>query len=190
MNTRKHRAWLIIALSMLMMSCMLPGMIPLNSEPDGPAPHMESDPEQVLEMLQGGQVLPLEALATERYSEEDVSKPGRLTYTVTIADDTPTVLLYGWCAVDEATLEQNFEHIDVKVYFNDQELGTNVVHALTYVSPDNNLPCRAYTLLMSEWPDGTYTLEAVATFDEEINDGMADYAAGDYAFVYNVTVKK
>jgi hypothetical protein len=43
---------------------------------------------------------------------------------------------------------------------------------------------------MSEWPDGTYTLEAVATFDEEINDGMADYPAGDYAFVYNVTVKK
>lgn len=190
MNTRKRRASLIAALGLLMMSCMLPGMIPLKSEPEGPVPYMEEDPDKVLEMLSGGQVQPLEALAPERYSEADLAKPGRLTYTVTIADDVPTVLLYGWCAVDEETLQQNFEHIVVKVYFNDQELGNDVVHALTYVSPDNNMPCQAYTVLMSEWPEGTYTLEAVATFEEEINDGMADYAAGDYAFVYDVTVEK
>lgn len=190
MNTRKHDTWLIIALGLLTMSCMLPGMIALESTPEGPIPYMEEDPDKALEMLQGGQVLPLEALAPERYTAEDLAKPNRLTYTVTIADDTPTVLLYGWCAVDEQTLEQNFEHIDVKVYFNDQELGNNVVHILSYVSPDSNMPCRAYTVLMSEWPDGAYTLEAVATFDEEINDGLADYAAGDYAFVYDVTVKK
>ena len=39
-------------------------------------------------------------------------------------------------------------------------------------------------------PNGTYTLEAVSTFNETINDGIADYAAGDYIFVYNVTVEK
>lgn len=190
MNRRKYRALCIAALGLLMMSCLLPGMIPLNAEPEGPMPYMEKDPDKVIEMLSGGQVLPLEALAPERYSEEDVSKPGRLTYTVTIADDVPTVLLYGWCAVDEQTLQQNFEHIVVKVYFNDQELGNDVVHAFTNASANNNMPCQTYTVLMSEWPEGTYTLEAVATFDEEINDGMADYAAGDYAFVYNVTVQK
>ena len=190
MNTRKHRALLIATIGLLLMSCMLPGMIPLNAEPEGPMPYMEKDADKVIEMLSGGQVLPLEALAAERYSEEDVSRPGRLTYTVTIADDVPTVLLYGWCAVDEQTLQQNFEHIEVKVYFNDQELGNDTVHAFANVSPNNNMPCQTYVVLMSEWPEGTYTLEAVATFDEEINDGMADYAAGDYAFVYKVTVKK
>jgi hypothetical protein len=43
---------------------------------------------------------------------------------------------------------------------------------------------------MLEWPDGSYTLEAVATFDEQINDGLADFEAGDYTFTYNVTVQK
>jgi hypothetical protein len=43
---------------------------------------------------------------------------------------------------------------------------------------------------MSDWTDGKYQLKAVATFDDKINDGIADYPAGDYIFVYNVTVKK
>jgi hypothetical protein len=33
-------------------------------------------------------------------------------------------------------------------------------------------------------------LEAVATFDEKINDGAADFEAGDYVYQYNVTVSK
>lgn len=190
MNTRKHRALLIAVTGVLVMSCLLPGMIPLKSEPEGPMPYMEDDPDAVIEVLQSGKVQSLEELAPERYTEEDLAKPGRLTYTVTITNDVPTILLYGWCAVDEQTLRQNFEHIVVKIYFNDQELGNDVVHPLTYISPSNNMPCQAFGVLMSDWPEGKYTLEAVATFDAEINDGTADYAAGDYAFVYNVTVKK
>jgi hypothetical protein len=33
-------------------------------------------------------------------------------------------------------------------------------------------------------------LKAIASFDEEINDGLASFKAGDYVFVYNVTVEK
>jgi hypothetical protein len=33
-------------------------------------------------------------------------------------------------------------------------------------------------------------LTAVATFDETINDGLADFEAGDYIYEYNVTVDK
>ncbi|HKY52770.1 MAG TPA: hypothetical protein VJM08_00630 [Anaerolineales bacterium] len=44
--------------------------------------------------------------------------------------------------------------------------------------------------MMSEWPNGKYTLETVTTFKEKINDGLADYEAGDYVHVYNVTVEK
>ncbi len=43
---------------------------------------------------------------------------------------------------------------------------------------------------MSNWPNGEYQLMAVATFDEKINDGMADFEAGDYIYEYNVTVNK
>ena len=94
----------------------------------------------------------------------------------------------GWCAVDEETLRQNFEHIDVKLFINDNELGTDVVHNLTFTSQDNLL-CLDFGVLILEWPAGEYKLEAVSTFNEKINDGLADYEAGDYIFVYNVTVE-
>lgn len=190
MKNRGRFALLIATLGMLMMSCMLPGMIPLNKVSEGPRPYMEEDPEKLIEALRGGQVRALEALASERYATEDFAGPGTLTYTVAIEDEVPTVLMYGWCAVDEQTLQQNFEHIVVRIYFNEEELGTDVVHGLTYVSPQSDMPCQAYGVLMSDWPDGRYTLKAVASFDEEINDGLADYAPGDYSAVYNVTVEK
>jgi hypothetical protein len=169
---------------------MLPGMIPLTKEPNGLMPYMEEDPEKVIEILQSGRVQPLESLAPERYTPEDFAKPDSWTYTVTITDDLPTILLYGLCAVDEQTLQQNMEHIAVKIYFNGEQLGNDVVHPLTYVSPDINMPCQAFSVLMSEWPEGQYTIEAVATFDEKINDGLDDYEPGDYVYLYNVTVKK
>ena len=86
-------------------------------------------------------------------------------------------------------MKQNFELMNVKFYTNDDELGTDVVHNLTFTSPDNLL-CLDFGVLILEWPAGEYKLEAVSTFDEKINDGLADYEAGDYRFVYNVTVEK
>lgn len=32
------------------------------------------------------------------------------------------------------------------------------------------------------------SVEALGTLEEQINDGLADFDAGDYVFVYNVTV--
>jgi hypothetical protein len=79
--------------------------------------------------------------------------------------------------------------MEVRLYVNDDELGTDVVHNLTFTSPDNLL-CLDFGVLILEWPVGEHKLEAVATFKEEINDGLADFEAGDYVFVYNVTVEK
>jgi hypothetical protein len=190
MKNRARLALFIGVLCMLMISCMLPGMIPLNKESEGPRPYMETDSEKVIESLKSGRVQLLEALAPERYTAEDLAKPGTWTYTVTIPDDTPTVLLYSWCTVDEQTLQQNLDHIIMRMFFNNEEVSHDVVHPVAFVSPNNNMPCHALAVLMSDWPEGSYTLKAVATFDEQINDGLADYAAGDYIFIYNVTVQK
>jgi hypothetical protein len=168
---------------------MLPGMIPLKSEPEGPRPVMETDGNAVIQILNGGDWHYLQALAKEQYTEEDINKPGTITFTVNITDNLPTYFVYGWCAVDDPTLQQNFEHITVKMYFNGYELGEDVVQNLAYTSPDH-LRCQDFGVMMSEWPDGKYTLKAVASFDEKLNDGIADYRPGDYISEYNVTVKK
>jgi hypothetical protein len=170
--------------ALLIMSCLLPGMIPLTS-----IPAMEKNADTVIEVLTGQDRHSLQSLAQEQCTEQDFARPGTLTFTVNITEDKPTYFNYGWCAVDEETLRQNFEHIDVKLYFEGDELGSDVVHNLSYAST-NNLLCLDYGVLLSDWSAGEYKLEAVVTFDEKINDGLADYEAGEYIFEYNVTVEK
>jgi hypothetical protein len=170
-----------LALSFLAVACRLPGMLPLTTLPD-----METDAEAVLEILNNQGAVRLDALVEERYSEEEYSKPGTLTFTASVTNETPVYFGYGWCAVDEETLIQNFEHIDVRLYFNGELLGSDVVHTFSFTRPDGLL-CGDFGVLLSNWEPGEYELQAVAAFDEQINDGLADYDAGDYVFLYNVT---
>ena len=181
--------FVMIMSGLLLMSCLLPGMIPLNREPAAPMPTIEKNADNVIKVLTSNNYVRLEALAKEQYTEQDLAKPGTLTFTVNIADDKPTYFSYGWCAVDDATLQNNFQHIEVSLYFNGNKLGKDVVHSLAFTLA-NNLHCADFGVLMSDWPSGEYHLKAVATFNDKINDGMADYAAGDYVFEYNVTVAK
>jgi hypothetical protein len=190
MKARGYIPKLVMIMSgLLLMSCLLPGMIPLNREPASPMPTMEKNADNVIKALTSNNYVRLEALAKEQYTEQDFAKPGTLTFTVNITDDQPTYFSYGWCAVDDVTLQNNFQHIEVSLYFNDDKLGKDVVHTLSFASA-NNLHCADFGVLMSDWPNGEYQLKAVATFKDKINDGMADYAAGDYVFEYNVTVTK
>jgi hypothetical protein len=172
---------------------MLPGMIPLNSEssePAGPLPTMEKDPDALLETLRAGEFVYLQALAEEQYTEQDFAKPGTLPFTVTITDDQPTYFNYGWCTSTEEILQQNFQHIQIRLYFEGRELGSDVVHPITFARQQDGWVCLDFGVLMSDWSNGEYQLEAVATFDEKINDGADDFEAGDYIYQYNVTVKK
>jgi len=180
----------LIFLSMfLIVSCLLPGMIPLTPIPTVPMPVMEKDADAHLEKLKGTDWVYLHALAEEKYTEADFAKPGTLTFTVKITNDKPTYFDYGWCTTTKEILKQNFEHITVSLYFNEQELGTDVVHPVSYTRTDG-LVCLDFGVLMSDWPAGNYKLESAVTFDEKINDGLDDYEAGDYIHQYNVTVEK
>jgi len=162
---------------------------PLTPIPAAPVPAMEKNADTVIGVLTGQDWQSPRSLAQEQYTEEDFARPGTLTFTVNITDDKPTCFNYAWCAVEEETLRQNFEHIAVKLYFNGDELGNDVVHNLPYAST-NNLLCLDYGVLLSDWSAGEYQLEATATFDEKINDGLAGHEAGDYIFEYSVTVEK
>ncbi len=181
--------FVVIISAFLLIACLLPGMIPLPNGTPTPTPTMEKDANKLIEALNGSNYVRLEALAKEQYTEQDLAKPGTWTFTVKITDNKPTYFSYGWCAKDQNTLQQNYQHINVSLYLNDKELGKDVVHPLTYTT-STNMACGDYGVLMTDWPNGQYKLKAVATFADRINDGVSDYAAGDYVFVYNVTVQK
>lgn len=202
------RLMLILIGGLLLTSCLLPGMIPLNPEsttgatepaestqpaastvPEGSLPTMEKDPDALLETLKAGEFVYLSQLAEEQYTGEEYAKPGTLTFTVRITDDKPTYFNYGWCTTTEEILQQNFEHIHLSLYFNDYLLGRDVVHPVSYTRPDKFV-CLDFGVLISDWAAGEYKLKAAVNFDEKLNDGAADFEAGDYIYVYNVTVEK
>ncbi|MDQ2693376.1 MAG: hypothetical protein M3Y68_15170 [Chloroflexota bacterium] len=187
--TRSVLTVVMLTSGLFLSSCLLPGMIPLNPTPEGPLPVMETDSQALLETIKSGKWVYLQALAEEEYTEEDYAGPGTLTYTVNITDDMPTYFSYGWCTTTEEILQQNFEHIRVQLSINGRELDQDVMHPVTFTRPDGFV-CLSLGTLLSDWPPGEYTLEAAATFEEEINDGAADFEAGDYVFVYNVTVEE
>lgn len=189
----------LLSSTVLLSGCLLPGMIPLpsgtvtaepaKSEPSGSMPKMETDSDKVLEVLKAGDFVYLQQLAKEQYTDEDYAKPGTLTYTVNITGDKPTYFNYGWCTTTEEILQQNFEHIKINLLFNGEPFSRDVVHPISS-SRQDGFVCLEFGVLMSDWPAGTYDLEAIATFDQKINDGAADFEAGDYIFNYNVTVEK
>ena len=191
MRVRKYSGVVEICLGMLLLtSCLLPGMIPLDSDSETAMPVMEENTDSVIEVLQSDNWRALQTLAKERYTEKDFAQPGTLTYTVNVApEDLPVYFSYGWCATDEATLTQNFEHMRVGLAINGKMLAEDVVHNLSFTSQDNML-CVDFGVLITEWAPGNYTLEAVATFEEKINDGRSDFDPGDYAFIYNVAVSE
>ena len=186
MVPKLRKLMLLVSIFAGLLACQLPGMIPLSKATQ---PDMETDAEALIEVLKGEDWVPLQALAAEQYTEENYSKPGTLTFTAEVTDERPVYFSYGWCAVDDETLQQNFEHITVVLSMDGDQLGSSVVHPLTFTQ-STGLVCLDFGVLLSNWELGEYELKAVATFDEVINDGLADYDAGDYVFVYNVTVNE
>jgi hypothetical protein len=186
MNIRKNRFSLIIlAVSMpFMLSCLyLQRMIQV------PEPKMEENVDTVLEVLSGQDWVSLQSLTAETYTEEEYAQPGTLTFNATVTNEKPVYFNYGWCTKDEATLQQNFQHITVQIYFNDGKLGEDVVHPLSYTLT-NGQYCLDFGVLLSDWPAGEYHMRADVNFDERINDGFADYDSGDYIYEYKIMVEE
>lgn len=189
------RMHLILLSSLILLACLLPGMIPLPSDADVNStrealPEMETDSEKVISALNNQGVVTLRELAKETYAEEDFAKPGIVTFTATVTNEKPVYFSYGWCTVDQQTLEQNFEHISILLYLNGEVISEDNVHILSFELPDGSLVCADFGVLLSNWEAGEYELKSVVMFDETINDGLADYEAGDYVQVYAVTVEE
>ncbi len=183
MHTRNRFILILLAVTVpFLLACMyITRMIQV------PEPNMEKDANKMLQVLQGKNWIPVQALVAEKYTDADYAKPGTLKFTATIPNDRPVYFSYGWCAKDQTILVQNLQHINVQIYFNDGKLGSDVVHNLSSTQTDGQV-CSEYGILTSDWPAGTYHIKTVATFDQKINDGMSDYDPGDYIFDYTVTV--
>jgi hypothetical protein len=149
---------------------------------------METDAARMLAVLQSGTFSVFENFSVEQYEADDFARPGTVTFTVTMPAGETIFWNYGWCAENVEILKQNLEHIDLALYFNDQEIPGEYIHGLDSTTQDD-WQCANVGTLLSGWEAGKYQFRTVVTFDEKINDGGADFEAGEYIMQYDVTVR-
>ena len=128
----------------------------------------------------------LEDRAREKYTASDLAKPSTFTFTIPLSASETLGWLYSWCAKDTATLDQNFKSIQLKFTLD----GTDMTRQMyTADVSSGGQACRLVFAVLSQWPAGEHHLTTTATFTSAINDGTADYPAGDYIMDYTVYVK-
>ena len=129
----------------------------------------------------------LEDLAREEYDSAEFAVPGTLTYTVPLQKEETLIWMYAWCASTKEVLDQNFENIEVKFSLDGKDVALDKFKQEDL--ENSGQWCRLYYTALSKWPGGEHKIKITATFTASINDGTADYEAGDYILDYNVYVK-
>jgi C-terminal processing protease CtpA/Prc len=135
--------------------------------------------------MQGGQVKTLDALAPEQYS--NIPTPGTPeTYTIFLTPSEKVTWVWGWCANDKATTDQNYSQMDFKFSLNGTNVPLDQFAALEGTA--GSMYCRYYGAQLSSWPEGEHHLKLTLTFKTEINDGTAKYPADVMEYDYTVYV--
>ncbi len=130
----------------------------------------------------------LEDLAKEKYQAEDYGKPGTLAYTVNLSKSRDLMWAYGWCATSAATLKQNLGAMTIVFTLDGQDIPSSDMAVFDVSSGGQE--CKYIYGLLSDWPAGQHNLKITVTYNSAINDGSADYPAGDYIFEYTVNVSQ
>ena len=130
----------------------------------------------------------LEQRASEQYDSAAFAQPGTVNYTLNLNESEDLLWLYAWCADTEETLNQNFENIQLTFTLDGEDVPLSDM--ATQDLPNSGQQCRIYYTVLSDWPVGEHHLNTTATFTGPINDGTADYEAGDYVLEYTVYVNR
>ena len=151
------------------------------------APPKIGDATAVNTALQNG-TQQLEQLAKEQYSADELAKVDQtFTYTITLNQSKDLLWIWGWCAKDQNTLEQNLKNIQVDFSLERKTVSLDQLQQASYDSGGQK--CIAYLTVLSDWQAGENHLSITATFTAPINDGTIDYPAGKQVFEYVVYVK-
>jgi hypothetical protein len=150
--------------------------------PEGP-PRIASDSET--EQALALQPPTLEGLARESYPEETLIEPTTLEYTIPLINSTDVLWISGWCA-EPALLEDNLANIEFSFLLNGEVISPDRFQVVDY--PSDDLLCRSYYSLLTDWPVGEHLLQSQLLITAEIDDGSLVYAPGARIFQYRVFV--
>ncbi len=131
----------------------------------------------------------LDEKAREQYSTEDMLEMDiTFPYTITLSQSTPLIWAWGWCAQDQATLDDNLGKMEVTFTLNGQDVAVNNFMRLDYDSSDGQ-KCIAYLLGLTDWQGGENHAITTVTITAPLNDGKYDFLPGYQIMDYAVYVK-
>ncbi|MFQ5946452.1 MAG: hypothetical protein ACE5NC_09440, partial [Anaerolineae bacterium] len=123
----------------------------------------------------------LENLAPESY--ETNSQAGETyLYTIVMEESTDAMWVYGWCAVSQETLEENWQYIGLEFFLNGENV--SLTRFVRFEESFGDLACRLHYVLLSDWPPADHFVETEVTFTQEIDDGLDVYPAGTHLYLY------
>jgi len=104
--------------------------------------------------------------------------PGIIPYELTIPAGTQLYMATGWCAVDDATLQDNISKMQWNLTIDGQSYDSSV--ATKGYWPDGRA-CVLGGAVIQGWSSGsTYVVDWGFTFTQDVNDGWSTYPAGQY----------
>lgn len=129
-----------------------------------------------------------EARARESYTNADyLTVPFDFTFTIPLNESETLLWAWGWCAADQATLDDNLSKMELRFELNGQEVPLEKFLNLPYES--GSQICTAYLLGVTDWVGGQHRAVTILNFLEPLNDGVYDYPIGQQLFEYNIYVK-
>ncbi|MDO8752677.1 MAG: hypothetical protein Q7J80_02190, partial [Anaerolineales bacterium] len=150
------------------------------------APPTMSSPADASSALSTGDRF-LEDLAREDYKDADFAAPGTLTYTIPLIKEENLIWIYAWCTTSKEILDQNLKNIEVRFTLNGKAVALDKFQVEDF--QNDTQWCKLFYTSLSNWTPGEHHLTTTAIFTAPLNDGMADYEAGDYVMDYTVYVK-
>jgi hypothetical protein len=129
-----------------------------------------------------------ESLAREAYGPtEQYTVPNTFTYTISLRESQPLLWLWGWCAADQTTLDDNLSQIEIHFSLNEEDISLD--NFLPYPYESSGQMCLAYLMGVTDWAVGQHKAVTTVSYLEPLNDGVGDYPAGQQVFEYNIYIK-
>ena len=126
-----------------------------------------------------------EQRATQQYTTADYLKvPNNFVYTIELSHSEPLLWAWGWCAKDQATLADNLKKMKISFTLNGQTMPLTSFQTQDGLSQGKM--CHEVVAAVTDWKSGENHAITTLTFTEPVNDGTADYPAGDQVYDYLV----
>jgi len=153
--------------------------------PSGP-PHIMTQDETTQAIQANAQTF--EQKAREQYTNQDYLDVNKIfTFTIPLDKSQDLIWSWGWCAKDQATLDDNLKKLGLKFTLDGQEVTADKF--LQQQGSSQGQQCVSYTLGLTDWPAGEHLAVTTLTFKSKLNDGQFDYNPGAQTFNYHVYIK-